>query len=204
MKTMRNLILAIAALASMVSFQPPAGAASSVAVNYIVLCRPELAVGSAGPVRVVNPGTSGGSYNLNAQGCAAISMANSDAAYFLSQGYTQGNNLFTLTQQTITASTTATTSTLTLPANAFIVGIVMQETAGNAVTGGVDIGNATSATAYISAVALGANALVAVADSALVRVYPATTPTVSEKVLIACHTGCNSASFNVTIFYAFF
>jgi hypothetical protein len=80
----------------------------------------------------------------------------------------------------------------------------MQEGAGNAVTGGVDIGNGTSATAYASAVALGANALVSVADSALTRVYPATTPTVAEKILIACHTNCNSASFSVTIFYAYF
>jgi hypothetical protein len=82
--------------------------------------------------------------------------------------------------------------------------IVLQESAGNAVTGGVDIGNGTSATAYASAVALGANALVAVADSALTRVYPATTPTVAEQILVACHTACNSANFNITILFSFF
>jgi len=81
---------------------------------------------------------------------------------------------------------------------------VLQETAGNAVTGGVDIGNATSATAYASAVTLGANAAVAVADSALTRVYPATTPTSAQKILTVCHTSCNSASFNITIFYSYF
>jgi len=199
---LRNLAFAAFTVATLVA--PQANAATSVAVNYVVLCRPDPAGTSAGPVRVTNPGTSGGTYTLNAQGCAPISLANSDAAYFQSQGYTPGPNQFSLIQQTITASTTATTSTITLPANAFILGIVMQETAGNSVTGGVDIGNATSATAYISAVALGANAVVSVADSALTRVYPATGPTVAEKVLIACHTSCNSASFNVTIFYSFF
>lgn len=204
MKMFRNLTLAALALAALISYQPAAQSAASVGVDYLILCRPVSAGTAAGPSRVTNPGTSGGSYILNAQGCAPISMANSDAAYFLSQGYTQGPNLFSLIQQTITTSTTATTSTITLPANAFIVGIVLQETAGNAVTGGVDIGNATSAVAYASAVTLGANALVAVADSALTRVYPATTPTVAEKILTVCHTSCNSASVNITIFYSYF
>lgn len=203
MKMIRNFALAIAALALLVSVAP-VRAATSVAVDYQWLCSPEVAAGTNGPRRVTNPGTSGGSYNLNSQGCGLFSLANSDAAYFITQGYTPGVNLFSLIQQTITASTTATTSTITLPANAMIVGIVLQETAGNAVTGGVDIGNATSATAYVNAVALGANALIAVADSALTRVYPATTPTVAEKVLVVCHTNCNSASFNITILFSYF
>ena len=200
----RNFVVAALSLASLALLQLPVQAASSVAVDYIVLCKPELAVGSAGPARVTNPGTSGGSYQLNGQGCAAISLANSDAAYFIAQGYVQGPNIFSLVQQGITASTTSTTSTINLPANAVIQNIILQETAGNAVTGGVDVGNATSATAYVSAQALGANALVAVADSALTRVYPATTPTVAEKVLVACHTSCNSANFNITIIYSLF
>lgn len=206
MKTIRNLFLAALALAALVQVPAPpvAYGAATVAVNYMILCRPRPVAAESGPARVTNPGSSGGSYVLNSQGCAPFSLANSDAAYFQSQGYTPGPNLFSLIQQTITASTTATTSTITLPANAYIAGIVLQETAGNAVTGGVDIGNATSATAYASAVTLGANAAVAVADSALTRVYPATTPTVAEKVLVACHTACNSASFNITIFYSFF
>lgn len=185
------------------SYQQPVQAAVTVAVDYVNLCAPRP-VGAATPGRVTNPGTSGGTYTLDSQGCGRISIANSDAAYFLSQGYTPGPNLFSLVQQAITASTTAGTSTIILPANTFIVGVVLQETAGNAVTGGVDIGNATSATAYASAVALGANALVSVADSALTRVYPATTPTSAQKILTVCHTACNSASLNITIFYAYF
>lgn len=204
MKTIRNLGLAVLALAALISYQPAAQAAATLGVDYLILCRPDPAGTAPGPARVTNPGTSGGSYQLNAQGCAPISLANSDAAYFQSQGYTPGPNLFSLIQQTITASTTATTSTITLPANAFIVGVVLQETAGNAVTGGINIGNATSATAYASAVAVGANALVSVADSALTRVYPATTPTSAQKILVACGSSCNSASVNITIFYAYF
>lgn len=203
MKTIRNLILGLAAFAALVSFQPTAQGAASVGVDYLILCRPP-APGVAGPGRVTNPGTSGGSYVLNAQGCAPISLANSDAAYFQAQGYTIGPNLFSLIQQTMLANTTATTSTITLPANAFIVGIILQETAGNAVTGGVNIGNATSATAYASAVTLGANALVSVADSALTRVYPATTPTSAQKILVAAQSAWNSASVNITILYSYF
>jgi hypothetical protein len=203
MKTFRNLILGVLAIAALISYQPAAQSAASVGVDYLILCRPP-APGVAGPSRVTNPGTSGGSYVLNAQGCAPISLANSDAAYFQSQGFTPGPNLFSLIQQTMLANTTATTSTITLPANAFIVGIILQETAGNAVTGGVNIGNATSATAYASAVTLGANALVSVADSALTRVYPATTPTSAQKILVAAQTSFNSASVNITILYSYF
>lgn len=205
MKTIRNLIFGLAALAALISYQPPpAQAAASVGVDYLILCRPASAGTAAGPARVTNPGTSGGSYVLNGQGCAPISLANSDAAYFQSQGYTPGPNLFSLIQQTMLANTTATTSTITLPANAFIVGIILQETAGNAVTGGVNIGNATSATAYASAVTLGANAAVSVADSALTRVYPATTPTSAQKILVAAQSAWNSASVNITILYSYF
>jgi hypothetical protein len=205
MKSLRFAAFLAAGLAALAALAPlPANAAATAVNDYIVLCSPEAAAANVGPRRVTNPGTSGGSYVLNGQGCAAFSTYNSDAAYFQSQGFTPGPNLFSLVQTGITASTTATTSTITLPANAVIIAIVLQESAGNAVTGGIDIGNATSATAYASAVALGANALVAVADSALTRVYPATTPTVSEKVLTACHTSCNSASVNITILYSLF
>lgn len=202
MKMFRNLILAGLALALCATLSIHQAEAKS-----LVLCRPDPAGTAAGPVRVTNPGTSGGSYVLNAQGCAVINTANSDAAYFLSQGYTQGPNLFSLVQTGITASTTSTTSTITLPPGAMIVGIVINETAGNAITGGVNIGNATSATAYASAVTVGASALVAVADSALTRVYPATATAgafTGAKVLIACASACNSGSLDVTIFYAFF
>lgn len=204
MKPFRFAAILAAAGILLASSAPPANAAASVAVDYLYLCAPEQAVGTAGPRRVTNPGASGGSYQLNNQGCALISLANSDAAYFISQGYVQGVNLFSLIQTGITANTTATTSTITLPANAVIMAIVLQESAGNAITGGVDIGNATSATAYASAVALGANALVAVADSALTRVYPATTPTSAQKILTVCHTGCNSGIINITILYSYF
>lgn len=204
MKTFRNLILGVLALAALVSFQQSAFAAASTVVSNFYLCAPDVAVGPPGPRRVTNPGTSGGSYSLNNQGCALISTSNSDAAYFMSQGYTIGTNLYSLTQTGMTANTTASTSTITLPANAFIVGIVIQESAGNAVTSGLNIGNATSATAYASAVTVGANALVSVADSALTRVYPATTPTKAEQILLAAAGSWNSANLNVTIFYAYF
>lgn len=202
MKLLHKLIPAAAALA--ILLPQYANAAASAVNDYIWLCAPDPTVAAAGPRRVTNPGTSGGSYVLNSNGCAAVSTYNSDVAYFLSQGFVQGANIFSLIQTGITANTTATTSTMTLPANAVILAIVIQESAGNSVTSGLNIGNATSATAYASAVTVGANALVAVADSALTRVYPATTPTVAEKILVAAQGAFNSASVNVTIIYALF
>ena len=196
--------LALAALPVALPVEPAHAAATS-QTTHAFLCAARPSVGTSGPRRVVNTSSTASpqpSYLLNNQGCALIAAA--DIGFFLSQGYTYGPSLFVLQQTAITASTTASTSTITLPAYAYIVGVVLTETAGNSITGGVDIGNATSATAYASAVTLGANADVAVADSALTRVYPASGNPVAEQVLVACHTACNSGSINITILYTYY
>jgi hypothetical protein len=145
MKTTRNLARCRdrARRADLAGSRPPGPA--SVGVDYLCCAARSRPAQTPGP-RASPTRAPPAAYVLNAQGCAPISLANSDAAYFQSQGYTPGPNLFSLIQQTMPTSTTATTSTITLPANAYIAASCMQETAGNAVTGGVDIGNATSAT----------------------------------------------------------
>lgn len=199
MKTLRNLILAALAL---LAFQSaPAYAAATTQLTHAWLCLAPPATGTANR-RVTVPTTAGGTYNLNPEGCALIVGA--DIGWFLSQGAYYGPNLFTLQQTAITATQTSTTSTITLPAYGFIVAVVLSETAGNAITGGVDLGDSGSATRFASAVTLNANTTVAIADSALTRLYvPSGVPT-ADQILVTCHTSCNSGSINITIIYSYF
>ncbi len=205
---LRKVLVTAAALALALA-QPfaitPASAAATSQITHAYLCAPDVAGGVQGPRRVVNTSSTAATqpaYVLNSGGCALINGA--DIGFFLSQGFSYGPNIFTLQQSGITASTTATTSTITLPAYGYIVGIVLSETAGNAITGGVDIGDSGSATRFASAIALSANATVAIADSALTRLFvPSGVPT-ADQILVACHTSCNSGSINITILWSYF
>ena len=192
-----GLALALAPLAPIT----PANAAASTQTAHAWMCIPLASVGGA-PQHVVVPNTTGNAYNLNSGGCALI--ASGDIGYFQSQGFTYGPNIFTLVQTGITASTTSTTSSIVLPANAVIQSVVLAETTGNAITGGVDIGDSSGATTYASAVALGANATVVVADSALTRLNKNSGTPAAFQILVACHSSCNSGSINITIIYSYF
>jgi hypothetical protein len=203
----RHLILAGAALLAALALpNVPAKAAATLQTAHVWLCSPDPAAGAVGPRRVVNTASTASpqpSYNLNNQGCGLFASA--DVGFFVSQGYSQGANLFNLIQTGITATTTTTSSTITLPAYGYIVGIVLSETAGNAITGGVDIGDSGTAAKYVSAIALGANATITVTDAlTLARVnVPSGVPT-ADQILVACHTACNSGSINITILYGYF
>lgn len=179
----------------------PAQAAATTQTTHAFMCSPQAAVG-AQPRRMVVPNTAANVYVLNSDGCVLV--VTGDIGWFLSQGFVNGPNIFTLTQSTITASTTASTSTITLPAYGIIYQVVLEETAGNAITGGVDIGDSGSATRFASAVALGANATVAVADSALTRLFANSGVPVADQILVVCHTSCNSGSINIVILYGYF
>lgn len=200
---MKRFIGILAALAlALAQLTPlPAFAAATTQTTHAFLCLPAQAAGSQAR-RVVVPTTAGGTYQLNAAGCAVVVAA--DIGWFLTQGAYYGPNQFVTQQQAITTNTTATTSALTLPAYGFIQYFILEETAGNAVTGGVDIGDASSATFFGSAVALGANATVIVVDSALTRLKSNSGVPVSDQILIVCHTSCNSASINVSVIYGYY
>jgi hypothetical protein len=208
MKKLRLALIALllASFALLSWPQQQAQAAASTQTTHAFLCRPIPSGAAAGPGKVVNTSSTASpqpSYILNADGCALIAAA--DIGYFLSQGFYYGPSTFVLQQQAITASTTASTSTITLPAYGYILAIVLEETAGNAITGGVDIGDATSATTYVSARALGANATVSLTDAlTLARINaPSGVPT-ADQILVACHTACNSGSINITILYTYY
>jgi hypothetical protein len=203
--TTRALLIASLAVLPFSLPITPAHAAATTQTTHAFLCRAAPSVGTGGPARVVNTSSTASpqpSYTLNGDGCAVI--AASDIGFFLSQGFFYGPNMFVLQQQAMTATTTSTTSTITLPAYGMILAVVLEETAGNAITGGVDIGDSGSATRFASAVALAANATVVVADSALTRVFSNSGVVSADQILVACHTSCNSGSINISILYAYY
>jgi hypothetical protein len=198
---MLNKLLFVAALALVPS---SAFAAASTQTLHQFLCAPEPAAGSAGPKLVTNP-TTGNQVQLNSAGCGLF--LNADAAYFQSQGYTAGASVQVVQGIGITGSGTASVSTgITLPAYAQIVSIVLEETAGNAVTGGLNISNAGGATGIASAAALAANATVTLADAAINagRIYsPVGVPTATA-VNLAAVTSWNSAVVNISIAFTYY
>ena len=179
-------------------------AAASTQTLHAFLCAPEPSGASTGPRLVTNP-TTNNSVQLNSAGCGL--MLNADVAYFLAQGFTFGASVQVAQGIGITGSGTASVSTgITLPAYAQIVSIVLEETAGNAVTGGLNISNAGGATGIASAAALGANATVTLADSAINagRIYsPAGVPTATP-VSLAAVTSWNGAIVNISIAYTYY
>ena len=196
------------ALAGVMAFAPlapiPANAAASLQVTHAFVCTPEVSVGTAGPRLIVNTSSTASpqpSYQTNSQGCALVASA--DVGFFLSQGYTIGVNEGVQQQNAITANLTAGTSQLTLPAYGFIKYIVVEETAGNAVTGGINIGDAGSATRFGSAVAVAANSNTVVVPTNLTGSSNTGVPA-SDTVLIAAVTAFNSASLNVTVIFGYF
>ena len=193
------------ALAAGVAFLAPssAQAAASLQVTHAFLCTPEVSVGTAGPRLIVNTSSSATpqpSYQTNSQGCALV--ATPDVGFFLSQGYTFGTNEGVQIQNAITATTTGTTSTIILPAYGFIKYIVIEETAGGSITGGVNVGDSGSATRFASAVAVSANANTVIVPTALTGSANTGVPA-SDTVLIA-GTFAGGASLNVTVIFGYF
>ena len=193
------------ALAAVFALAPiPAIAAASLQVTHAFLCAPEVSVGTAGPRLVTNTSSTATpqpSYQLNSQGCGLI--ATPDIGFFLSQGYTIGVNEAVSQQNAITANLTGGTSQLILPAYGFIKYIIIEETAGNAITGGVNIGDSGSATRFSSATAVTANSNVVIVPTNLTGSSNTGVPT-ADTILIAAVTSFASASINVTVIFGYF
>lgn len=199
MNALRKLLAPFLALAALV-------AVSDTALAGGIYCRSQAA--ATGPGSSTIGGTnsavpSGTLYVLNSDGCAGI--AQQDVGYFLSQGFYPGANLFTLTQAAITANQTTANGGNTLPSGAVITNIVVHNTTANAVTGGVNIGTAAAGAQVVSALAVGANALVTVPQaSILAQTFNSTGTPVAQPLYVNALTAFNSASLNVTIFYSLF
>jgi hypothetical protein len=88
---------------------------------------------------------------------------------------------------------------LTLPSNAIIRDIFIQNTTANAITGGLKFGSTAGATDIVLALAVGANALTFVADAALLKRY--FSATVAQTIFFDAVSLWNSANVNITMIF---
>lgn len=197
-------ILALAA-AALLPWSGQALAAASTVNQQQVLCQGDVSGATTGTRTIggtLSAVPSGTIYVLSGQGCALI--ATGDVGYFLSQGFTAGANLFSIQFAGLTSAASATTVQVgTLPKGAIIQNVILAETAGASITGGVALGTTASGTNYVTAQALGANGLLVVADSALTRIIGSSGNTLAQPVFMTCVTSCNNGSVTVTILYSF-
>ncbi len=204
MKFLKTL-LAAAALAAGLAALPDLAQAGG------VLCSPPSAAAANGSRRVGGSDSSipsTASYTLNAQGCAWFTQQ--DYGWALSQGFSPGNNTFSVSLTGLAAQSTTSNSPI-LPAYAVINEIVVQETAGQAVTGGLDVGIAGSSDATIvSAFAVPASSILNIPSASILRrvfgAAGATTGTPSaQQIFFNAHTNwTDGATINATIVYSLY
>jgi hypothetical protein len=204
MKLWTRLILAASALAAAIAL--PASEQPARAAFGSYLCAPTLPNSESGMARTIGGANtfvpSGTLYVLNGQGCAFI--ANQDVGAFQSQGYTGGQNFFSTSLVGLTANTT-TTNSPTLPAGAYIHNIVIAETSGTAVSGGVKIGSTAGGTDIVAAQAVAGNALVTITDASLLKRSFGTGPApAAQQIFFGAVTAFSPSVLNVSIMYSLF
>lgn len=182
-------------LAAAAAFSMLAIAAMPAQAANVVLCSP---VSDAnGPRRVVNPNTTT-AYTLNGVGCALIASA--DVGYFLSQGFAVDGPY-----RSMVVSGQTSAFSLTLPAGAYIQSVILQETSGAAVTGGVKIGTTSGGTDVVAAIVMPASSLAMTSDAsfgaAQKRAFSATVP---QTLFFGAVSSFNGAALNATVVYTYF
>lgn len=93
--------------------------------------------------------------------------------------------------------TIAADSSFAIPAGYAISAMYIENTTANAVTGGIDFGVTDGGVTIINQFAVGASAILHVAEASLLLRY--FSRTVATTVYLIAHTAWNSASLNVTI-----
>lgn len=174
--------------------------------SNVLVCQPDISGASSGSRTwggTLSQVPSGTIYTLNSQGCALV--ASGDVGYFQSQGFVVGAPI--ASQVTISGALPSSGVVAfkigQVPAGTTILGIVIQETAGNAITGGVTIGTTTTSGNEIAstatAVAASTTQIVLPSSFLTADVFP-TGATIYAKPV----TSSNSANVTVTIFYAYY
>jgi hypothetical protein len=218
MKKYLSFLGVSAALGALVLALPaPSPIIKSAKANITVMCAPQLADTAAartigGQYNSNTPGGPGGSagifpsgttYVLNGQGCTLAQQA--DLGVFLSLGFTPGppfgqNIIYTTGVQTGTTSLTIGT----IPANAYLQHVIVQNNTANPITGGLNFGVVGgSATAIASALAVAGSVTVIAADSALTRIQGTTAPA-AYSVTVAAQTTWNNANVTITLVYGYY
>lgn len=93
---------------------------------------------------------------------------------------------------------TAANSALILPANAQILNIIVTNTTGNAITGGLKIGTTAGATDIATALAVGANGFVSLGTNLLKSIFSSSA---TQQIFIDAVGSWGSASVTITIPY---
>jgi len=195
------IALSVAALALVAFVTPPKQRAIAA---QSVLCAPDgynTAAGARTIGGTLSQVPSGTVYSLNSNGCTIVAQA--DIGYFLSQGFAPGppfgpNILFT------TGTWTGTTSFQVgnLPVGTYIQHIIFSNSTANAVTGGIAVGTTSGGADVVAAQACGANCLVFVADSALLKRVFSTTA--QQAIFITPVTAGNNANVTATVVFGYF
>ena len=140
-------------------------------------------------------------YVLNGQGCTVVLQA--DVPFFLSQGFTAGPPFganITFTAGVWTGTTSFQVGTL--PPGTYVQHIIAQETAGNAVTGGVKVGTTSGGADVVAALTVNATSLAFVTDANLLkRIFSATA---AQPIWVAPVTAGNNANVTFTVVFGYF
>lgn len=102
--------------------------------------------------------------------------------------------------QTLIAGSQTGNFSLTLPTNCYIQNIFVNETAGNAITGGLNIGTTALAADIVSARAVGANSIQIIPVASILKQIFSTSA--SQQFFISAAGSWNGASINFEIIYA--
>lgn len=188
MTRLSRLLLAAALLAPLAFLAPAADAAQ---VNA---CRAAAAGNAPGPGRWTAP-ASGTTYSLGTGGCALLSPA--DLADALADGFAVRSQLFAAVAYRFTAATS-----IVVPAGTYIDRVIIQETSGGAVTGGLKIGTTSGGTEVASSITCAASCLTWVPDVSLsTRIFAASAP---QTLFMGAVTNFNSGpQITVTVMYGY-
>lgn len=195
MKKLIAALAGIALVAGSIALIVPHKAQAAITV----MCAPRPPAANAGPRQITIPTTSQTQYSLDSNGCAPIQDLN-DVGYLISQGFLQGAGVYTAFA--LTSSATAATAVITLPAATRIDSVVIQEIAGNSVTGGIKIGTTNGGNDVVAGITCGASCLATATDVSMAkRVFSAFN---SQPIFVGAVNSYNSANVWVTIRYSYF
>ena len=122
-----------------------------------------------------------------------------DVGFFLSQGFTPGSTLRAVSQTGIAAQSFGP---LVLPPGAYIHDIVVQETSGASVTGGLKFGTTAGGTDIATGVVCASSCLTSVKDVSFSKRVLSTTA--ASTISVDAVSSFNSAAVSVTILYSLF
>jgi hypothetical protein len=165
----------------------------------IMMCAPNVP-GVALNRQIVAP--SGTTYTLGPQGTVLVAQA--DVPFFVQQGFSPGPPFGAAILYTTGPLTGVTSVPIgTLPAGAYIREIIIVNSTGNAVSGGIKFGTASGLADIVAAQPVAGNAVpVVVADASLAkRAFSTTAP---QPIFATAATDWASANVTITVIWGWF